>query len=73
MSVIKSFRDRETMTIANGNVSRKLPREMQRNALKKLRQLDAAARLQDLRIPPGNRLEALQGDREGWYSIRTND
>ncbi len=73
MSVIKSFRDRETMTIANGNVSRKLPREMQRNALKKLRQLDAAARLQDLRIPPGNRLEALQGDREGWYSIRIND
>ncbi len=73
MSVIKSFKDRETMTIANGNVSRKLPREMQRNALKKLRQLDAAARLQDLRIPPGNRLEALQGDREGWYSIRIND
>ncbi|WP_026287740.1 type II toxin-antitoxin system RelE/ParE family toxin [Thioalkalivibrio sp. ALJ24] len=71
--MIKSFRDRETMTIANGNVSRKLPREMQRNALKKLRQLDAAARLQDLRIPPGNRLEALQGDREGWYSIRIND
>ncbi|WP_028492020.1 type II toxin-antitoxin system RelE/ParE family toxin [Thioalkalivibrio sp. ALE19] len=71
--MIKSFKDRETMTIANGNVSRKLPREMQRNALKKLRQLDAAARLQDLRIPPGNRLEALQGDREGWYSIRIND
>lgn len=73
MSVIKSFKDRETMTIANGNVSRKLPREMQRNALKKLRQLDAAAQVQDLRIPPGNRLEALQGDREGWYSIRFND
>ena len=73
MSVIKSFKDRETMTIANRNVSRKLPREMQRNALKKLRQLDAAAQVQDLRIPPGNRLEALQGGREGWYSIRIND
>ncbi|NOG32597.1 type II toxin-antitoxin system RelE/ParE family toxin [Halomonas sp. TBZ9] len=65
--MIKSFKDRQTALIAEGNVSRKLPHTMQRNALKKLRQLD------DLRIPPGNRLESLSGDREGQYSIRIND
>lgn len=71
--MIKSFRDRKTETVAQGNVSRKLPQDMQRNALKKLRQLEAAATLDDLRIPPGNRLEALQGGREGQYSIRINN
>lgn len=71
--MIKSFKERETQAIAHGNVSRKLPQGMQRNALKKLRQLDAAATLHDLRIPPGNRLEALHGDRQGQYSIRIND
>lgn len=71
--MIKSFKDRETEIIAHGNMSRKLPQEMQRNALKKLRQLGAAATLQDLRIPPGNRLEALRGDREGQHSIRINN
>jgi len=73
MSVIKSFKDRHTETIAHGNVSRKLPQGMQRNALKKLRQLEAAAALEDLRIPPGTRLEALRGNREGQHSIRIND
>lgn len=71
--MIKSFKDRQTALIFSANTSRKLPSNMQRNALKKLRQLDAAATLDDLRIPPGNRLEALQGDREGQYSIRIND
>ncbi len=71
--MIKSFKDRQAALIAEGNVSRKLPHTMQRNALKKLRQLDAASTLDDLRIPPGNRLESLSGDREGQYSIRIND
>lgn len=71
--MIKSFKDKQTATIASSQMSRKLPQEMQRNALKKLRQLEAADSLDDLRIPPGNRLEALRGDREGQYSIRIND
>ncbi|OLO03236.1 type II toxin-antitoxin system RelE/ParE family toxin [Salinicola socius] len=71
--MITSFKEKQAETIAAGKVSRKLPQDMQRSALKKLRQLDAAADLDDLRIPPGNRLEALHGDREGQYSIRIND
>lgn len=67
--MIKSFRDRQTEIIGHGSVSKKLPQGMQRNALKKLRQLDAAATLKDFRIPPGNRLEALQGDREGFKKL----
>ncbi|MNY70630.1 Toxin HigB-1 [compost metagenome] len=54
-------------------MARKLPQDMQRVALRKLRQLMAAATLDDLRIPPGNRLEALAGDRAGQHSIRIND
>jgi proteic killer suppression protein len=50
-----------------------LPRDLQRVALRKLRMLNRAMTLDDLRIPPGNRLEALRGDREGQYSIRIND
>lgn len=71
--MIKSFKDEQAETIEQGNVSRKLPQNMQRNARKKLRQLGAAVTLNDLRIPPGNRLEALKGDREGHHSIRIND
>jgi toxin HigB-1 len=71
--MIKSFKDKAAAAIADGKVVRKLPQDMQRNALKKLRQLDAAGVLDDLRIPPGNRLEMLRGDREGQYSIRIND
>ena len=71
--VIKRFKDKQAETIDQGNVSRKLPQNMQRNARKKLRQLGAAHALDDLRIPPGNRLEALKGDREGQHSIRIND
>lgn len=71
--MIKNFKDRQAATIARGLVAHKLPRNIQRTALKKLRQLDAAATLDDLRIPPGNRLEALQGDRAGQHSVRIND
>ncbi|MCW4115189.1 type II toxin-antitoxin system RelE/ParE family toxin [Aurantimonas sp. MSK8Z-1] len=71
--MIVSFNDKETETIASGRAARKLPDGIQRTALKKLRQLDAAAALDDLRTPPGNRLEALQCNRAGQHSIRIND
>ena len=71
--MIVNFKDKQTETIASGRAARKLPGDIQRTALKKLRQLDAAAGLDDLRIPPGNRLEALQGNRAGQHSVRIND
>ena len=70
--MIKSFRDKETQRIWQGEVSRKLPQAMQPLARRKLRMLNNAANLQDLRVPPANRLEALQGNRAGEYSIRIN-
>ncbi len=56
-----------------GRPVRRLGAGVQKVALRKLRMLDAAARLDDLRVPPGNRLEQLRGDRAGQYSIRVND
>ena len=54
-------------------ISRKLPGDIQKSALRKLMMLDAAEELDDLKVPPGNRLEALRGDRKGLHSIRIND
>ena len=71
--MIVGFRDREAERIWNGRRSRKLPADIQDKALVKLRLLNRAKRLDDLRVPPGNRLEALRGDRAGQYSIRIND
>lgn len=71
--MIISFRDRQTEAIADGLAVRRLPMDMQRTALKKLRQLAAASLLANLRVPPGNRLEALLGSRQGQWSIRIND
>jgi proteic killer suppression protein len=71
--MIKSFRDRETARVFRRQVSRRLPGDMQRIAYRKLVQIDAATRLETLRIPPGNRLEALSGNRRGQQSIRIND
>lgn len=70
--MIRSFRDKEAERIFGEKRSRKLPSEIQRMALRKLVQLDNAVTLEDLRVPPGNRLEALRGDRAGQYSIRIN-
>jgi proteic killer suppression protein len=70
--MIRSFRDRETRTIWNGERSRRLPGDIQVSALRKLRLINAAQRLEDLKAPPGNRLETLVGDREGEHSIRIN-
>ncbi|MCK6619844.1 MAG: type II toxin-antitoxin system RelE/ParE family toxin [Calditrichaceae bacterium] len=71
--MIRSFKDNETEKIFNRTFSRKLPHNIQQVAFRKLRMLNRAATLNDLRIPPGNRLEQLHGDREGQYSIRIND
>lgn len=71
--MIRSFKCKETEKIFHRIFSRKLPREVQQIAFRKLRMLNRAVTLIDLRIPPGNRLEMLHGNREGQYSIRIND
>ena len=71
--MIKSFACEETERLFRRESSRRLPPEIQRKARYKLEILDAAEALQDLRIPPANRLEKLVGDRQGQYSIRIND
>ena len=63
----------ETETIWRGTFSRKLPQDIQKTALRKLRMLNNARVLSDLKVPPNNHLEALRGDRQGQYSIRIND
>lgn len=68
-----SFRDPETAGIWSGQRSRRLPADIQSGALRKLRLLNNARRLDDLRVPPGNRLEALKGARQRQHSIRIND
>jgi len=71
--VIESFANKETEKIFEGIVSKKLPINIQKTARRKLLYLDDADSLCDLAAPPGNRLEALHGDREGQHSIRIND
>ena len=69
----RSFRDKQTEAIWLGNAVRRLPIEVQEVARRKLRMLNNAQTLGDLRVPPANRLEALKGDRKGQHSIRVND
>jgi len=71
--MIQSFADPETEIIWSGERSRRLPPDIQSVALRKLRLLNQAQTLNDLRVPPGNRLEALRANRAGQYSIRIND
>ena len=71
--VIKSFADKRTAAIFQGRFVRGLPQDMQARARTKLLMIDAAEDVLDLRTPPGNRLEALKGDRARRYSIRIND
>jgi toxin HigB-1 len=71
--VIQSFADSVTEKVWNRDKVQHLAPDLQRAANRKLRQLNAAERLDDLRIPPGNRLEKLAGDRTGQHSIRVND
>ena len=69
--MIKSFSCKETEKIYNGIFSRKIPTDIQRTALRKLKYLNNALTVEDLRVPPGNHLELLEG-RDGVYSIRIN-
>jgi proteic killer suppression protein len=71
--MIHSFKCKETEKIFNGSFSSKLPQAIQRLAARKLTYLDGAGDLEDLRSPPGNRLEALKDDLAGQHSIRIND
>ena len=70
--MIRTFSGRDTKRIWEGQRSRKLPPDIQRVARRKLRMLNNAQDLDDLKAPPGNRLEALKGDRHGQHSIRIN-
>ena len=71
--MIKSFADKESEKVFGREFSRKLPTDIQRIARRKLEILDAAETLNDLRVPPANRLEKLSGMRAGQHSIRVND
>ena len=71
--MIKSFKNEETEKVYRREGSSKLPRDIQQVALRKLRMINNAKNLNDLRIPPANRLEKLIGDRAGQHSIRIND
>ncbi|HRW10412.1 MAG TPA: type II toxin-antitoxin system RelE/ParE family toxin [Caldilineaceae bacterium] len=70
--MIQSFADRTTAAIFAGLEVRRIPRALQQRAAEKLALLDAAHAVEDLRVPPGNRLEKLSGDRAGQWSIRVN-
>ncbi len=72
LEVIESFRCRETERLFERERSRRIPPSLVRVALRKLRYLHRAESLEDLRVPPGNRLEALRGNRKGQHSIRIN-
>lgn len=73
LHMILNFESKETELIWKGYLSRKLPTDIQQIARRKLRMLNSARLLNDLRIPPNNRLEALKGKRKGQHSIRIND
>lgn len=71
--MIKSFKCKETEKVWNEDFSKKLPHDIQKRALQKLRMINIAEALEDLKIPPNNHLEALKGNRQGQHSIRIND
>ena len=71
--MIRSFKDREAETLFSRQRARKIPANIQRAALRKLRMLNRSTTLQDLTVPPANRLEKLKGNRKGRHSIRINE
>ena len=71
--MIRSFADKETERLFETGAARRFPSDIQRRAMRRLYQLDAASSLEELRSPPSNRLEALARDRIGQWSIRVND
>lgn len=70
--MIKSFKDKRTAQLSEGRIPKGLPGDVLKRATNKLFMLDTVTRLEDLRIPPSNMLEALKGDRAGQHSIRVN-
>jgi proteic killer suppression protein len=70
--MIRSFKDKETEKVFSRTFSRKLPQDIQQTAYRKLRMINNSIDLEDLRLPPANRLEKLKGDRAEQYSIRIN-
>ena len=73
MNVIRSFADKRTAAVFAGHAVRRMPAQIQPRARSKLPAIDAAILLDDLRAPPGNRLEALRGNRRGQYAVRIKD
>lgn len=71
--MIRSFADDETQSLYLTGRSRRLPPDIVKRVVRKLEYIDLAIRIEDLRVPPGNRLHALEGDRKGQYSISVND
>ncbi len=71
--MIRSFRDKRTEALARGKAPKNIPPDVAKRAVNKLFLLDTVTRLEDLRVPPGNRLEALAGARQGQHAIRVND
>ena len=71
--MIRTFADKSTELLFSDGVAKKLDVSIRNRALRKLDMIDAAVRVEDLRVPPGNRLHALQGDRSGQFSISVND
>ena len=71
--MIRTFKDKETEKVYNQIFSRKLPNSIQKTALRKLIMIHNAETLEDLKVPPANRLEALKGERLGQHSVRIND
>jgi proteic killer suppression protein len=71
--VIRSYKNAKTKSVASGKIPKGFPADILRATLRKLTMIENAIVLDDLRSPPGNRLEALKGDRQGQYSIRIND
>lgn len=71
--MISSFKNPDTEAVFAGNTSRKYPADIQSTARRKLIQLGDAGNVNDMRIPPGNRMEKLDGDRKGQWSVRVND
>ncbi|MDE2311109.1 MAG: type II toxin-antitoxin system RelE/ParE family toxin [Betaproteobacteria bacterium] len=71
--MIKSFADKATAAVFSGQLIRRLPHEVQVMARRELKLIDAVSRIKELRVPPGNRLEMLGGDRSGQWSIRINN
>ena len=71
--MIKTFADRRTQQLYTDGKSNRFPPDIRRRAMRKLEYVDLATRVEDLRVPPGNRLHALSGDRKGQFSISIND